>query len=106
MSNSAGFVSDVNVVPFDVGHDIDDSGTDVEEGLGVDEGDVLLCDAKLATMTIPVVKSLLIKPWKLTCLTYRRSGSDPSRDRDQEIVPKLIWWLETPEPTRVSSFLS
>lgn len=44
MSNSAGFVSDVNVVPFDVGHDIDDSGTDVEEGLGVDEGDVLLLD--------------------------------------------------------------
>lgn len=49
MSNSVGFVSDVNVVPFDAGHDIDDSGTDVEEGVDDDE-DVVLCHVILALM--------------------------------------------------------
>lgn len=52
MSNSAESVVDVKVVPFDDGHDIDDSGVAVDEGLGVDEEESLLCDAKLALMSI------------------------------------------------------
>lgn len=44
----------MNVVPFDAGHDIDDSGTEVEEGLGVDEGDEPLRDAILALANIVV----------------------------------------------------
>jgi hypothetical protein len=50
MSNSDGFDWDVNVVPFDVGHDIDDTGVDVDDGDdGVDEEDGLLCHLRLAT---------------------------------------------------------
>lgn len=52
MSNTAESVVDVKVVPFDDGHDIDDSGVAVDEGLGVDEAESLLYDARLALMSI------------------------------------------------------
>lgn len=42
ISKSAGSVVDVTVVPFEVGHDIDDSGVAVDEGVDGDEEDELL----------------------------------------------------------------
>lgn len=78
----------MNVVPFDAGHDIDDSGTDVEEGVGVGvEVDAVLCHARLALITMISAMMSLLKPWKLTCLIHYRSGSDPGQARDQEIIP-------------------
>lgn len=44
----------MKVVPFDAGHDIVDSGVDVDEGLGVDAGEVLLSENKLAIMSAQV----------------------------------------------------
>lgn len=105
MSNSVGFVADVNVVPFDAGHDIDDSGTDVEEGVAV-EVDALLCHARLARTTMTSAVMSLLKPWKLTCWTHYRSDLDPSQARDQETTPILVRRLQPPESTKASSSLS
>ena len=93
----------MNVIPSDVGHDIDDSGVDVEEGVGVDEEDALLCDARLALVRIPSsrsLKSLCLRP---TCLTHHCSDQDPDRGRDQEIIPILTGLREPLESTRASS---
>lgn len=48
MMNSAELDVEVKVVWFDVGHDIEDSGVAVDEGLGVDEADALLLDAQVS----------------------------------------------------------
>lgn len=102
----AGSVVDVKVVPFDVGHDIEDSGVAVDEGLGVDEADALLRVTHVVSTDKHYDMLNHPKPWKLTCSTHHRSYSDPGRGRDQVIIPIPVRRRELLVSTRASFSLS